>query len=89
MRRAARLTSVKTVSIVGGVAANAALAASMRNMANCEGLRLVIPDPILCTDNAAMIAALGGFQLMAGSVNSLEFDTFATEMLGDSSERSA
>ena len=28
-------------------------------MAACQGLRLAIPEPRLCTDNGAMIAAAG------------------------------
>jgi tRNA A37 threonylcarbamoyltransferase TsaD len=35
-----------------------------------------------CTDNAAMIAALGYHQLMAGDVASLELDAFASSTSG-------
>jgi N6-L-threonylcarbamoyladenine synthase len=55
--RAADLRDAETVVVAGGVAANALL--RRRLVGECEerGLRLVIPPPDLCTDNAAMIGA--------------------------------
>ena len=82
VRRAARASGVRNIGVAGGVAANSALAASLTAMAAAEGLRVVVPDRELCTDNAAMIAAAGHFRLQAGSTHSLDFDTFATETLG-------
>ncbi|MGH7233847.1 MAG: tRNA (adenosine(37)-N6)-threonylcarbamoyltransferase complex transferase subunit TsaD, partial [Candidatus Saccharimonadales bacterium] len=50
----------KGVVLAGGVAANELLRQSMREQLS---LPLTVPDPMLCTDNGAMIAALGGWQL--------------------------
>jgi len=82
VRRAARLTGVKSVGIAGGVAANVSLARALRDMAETEVLHLVVPSPILCTDNAAMIASAGYFRMQSATSHSLDFDTFATETLG-------
>ena len=84
MRRASKLTGIKTLCVAGGVAANTALSAGMRAMAEKEGCKLVIPEPILCTDNAAMIAQAGYYRLKHGIHDEIDFDTYATETLGES-----
>jgi len=81
LRAAARRTGIRTVCVAGGVAANRGLKASLEAMANEEGLRLVIPPPELCTDNAAMIAAAGFFSLQRKGPDGLDFDTLATAPL--------
>lgn len=81
LRRAAEQTGIKTVCVAGGVAANRRLQEEMQNMAEANSLRLVIPAPILCTDNAAMIAAAAHFRLLTRGPDELDFDTFATESL--------
>jgi N6-L-threonylcarbamoyladenine synthase len=80
-RRAVHETGIKTLCIAGGVAANDALRRSLAEMAEAEGVRLVRPDPVLCTDNAAMIAAVGYFRLVRAAPSGTGFDTYATESL--------
>ena len=57
--RACRDAGVDTLLIGGGVAANSRLRALAEERCAAAGLRLRVPRPGLCTDNGAMVAALG------------------------------
>jgi N6-L-threonylcarbamoyladenine synthase len=72
--RAALHWGVKRVVLTGGVAANGPLRERLRAEADAHGIRLHIPPPRLCTDNAAMIAAAGTARLLAGERASLEMN---------------
>lgn len=61
LMRAADDSGVPAVSIGGGVAANGLLRTQVEQAAAERGLRVAIPDRLLCTDNAAMIAAAAAF----------------------------
>ena len=55
--RAADLYDAPALVVAGGVAANALLRRTLEDESRRSGVRLVIPPPDLCTDNAAMIGA--------------------------------
>jgi len=57
--RAARERGVGHLLLGGGVAANSRLRALAAQRCAEAGLRLRVPRPGLCTDNGAMVAALG------------------------------
>ncbi|MHA6801256.1 tRNA (adenosine(37)-N6)-threonylcarbamoyltransferase complex transferase subunit TsaD [Bounagaea algeriensis] len=65
--RAAAEHNVDTLVISGGVAANSRIAGLARQRCERAGLRLRVPRPRLCTDNGAMIAALGAHVLAAAA----------------------
>lgn len=69
--QAARELGVACVLLSGGVSANAALRTAMRN--RVAGPVFSLP-PVLCTDNAAMIAAAGTYRYQAGHRASLDLD---------------
>lgn len=56
---AAKMYNVKTIVIAGGVASNKLLREGMKKRGTAEGVSVYHPSPILCTDNAAMIACAG------------------------------
>ncbi|HLA48371.1 MAG TPA: tRNA (adenosine(37)-N6)-threonylcarbamoyltransferase complex transferase subunit TsaD [Nitrospinota bacterium] len=56
---AAKMYNVKTIVIAGGVASNKLLRDSMQKRGIEEGITVYYPSPVLCTDNAAMIACAG------------------------------
>src|SRR5262249_55862810 len=62
--RAAREHGVGHLLLGGGVAANSRLRALAQERCEAAGLVLRVPRPGLCTDNGAMVAALGA-QLVA------------------------
>jgi N6-L-threonylcarbamoyladenine synthase len=64
--RACRDVGVEHLLIGGGVAANSRLRALAQERCDAAGLRLRVPRPGLCTDNGAMVAALGARLVDAG-----------------------
>lgn len=63
---ACQRTGIDQLLIAGGVAANSRLRAVATERAAKAGVSLTIPSPDLCTDNGAMVAALGALALQAG-----------------------
>lgn len=57
--RACKETGIDRLVIAGGVAANSRLRKVAIERCEKAGVRLHIPSPALCTDNGAMVAALG------------------------------
>lgn len=64
---AARDTGAKTIVLAGGVSANSGLRAGMEAACAREGYSLYIPPLSLCGDNAAMVAAQGYYEFLAGN----------------------
>lgn len=62
---------VSTIALGGGVACNGRLRALAREVGEAQGLRVVLTPPAYCTDNAAMIAALGEALLRQGAQDGL------------------
>ena len=67
-------TGAKTVALAGGVASNSGLRNTMNDKCQKAGLRLVMPPPILCTDNAAMIGSAAFYRLMRGEIAGLDLN---------------
>jgi len=61
--RAAARTGAQSVALGGGVAANSRLRERFAAAASDAGLTSHVPDRVLCTDNAAMIAAAAHWRL--------------------------
>jgi N6-L-threonylcarbamoyladenine synthase len=70
-------TSCTRLVVCGGVAANGQLRRALTAQAQAEGFELCLPPLALCTDNAAMVAALGYRRLVAGERLDLDGDVFS------------
>jgi len=76
------------VVVGGGVACNSELRERLARACDKAGLRLVLSQPGLCTDNGAMVAALGAIRHAAGHRSGLDADVhpnlrFGSPMPGD------
>lgn len=64
---ACRDQGIEMLVIGGGVAANSRLRAMASERASQHGITVRVPRPRLCTDNGAMVAALGSHLVAAGT----------------------
>jgi N6-L-threonylcarbamoyladenine synthase len=72
---AAKETQAKEILIAGGVSANRPLREAFQTRAR---LPVRVPPLTLCTDNAAMIAAVGHWRYLAGQRDALDIDVLPT-----------
>lgn len=75
---AAKRKGSDTVVIAGGVASNSALREKMTAEAGKIGIRVLYPSPVLCTDNAAMIAAAGYYEYISGKRADMSLNAIAS-----------
>ncbi|MDR1043381.1 MAG: tRNA (adenosine(37)-N6)-threonylcarbamoyltransferase complex transferase subunit TsaD [Clostridiales Family XIII bacterium] len=77
-RAALRSTGYKKLTMGGGVAANSMLRERIASLCADEGVELYAPQPIYCTDNAAMIACAAYYQFKEQGPSPLDTDAYAT-----------
>jgi len=75
--RAAKISGLERIVICGGVACNSRLRARFTEQAGAEGRELFLPEPALCSDNAAMVAALGSQLLKRGISDTWELNALS------------
>ncbi|MCX8117286.1 MAG: tRNA (adenosine(37)-N6)-threonylcarbamoyltransferase complex transferase subunit TsaD [Desulfobacterota bacterium] len=75
---AARHLGAKRVVLSGGVAANRRLRQRMAEVASDEKVRLYLPSPEFCTDNAAMVGVVGYEYLKRGIQSPLSLNAFSS-----------
>ena len=68
--RACQQHDIDTLVVVGGVAANSRVRALAQQRSDAAGIALRVPRPGLCTDNGAIIAAIGDLLVRDGATPS-------------------
>jgi N6-L-threonylcarbamoyladenine synthase len=77
---AAKEFEAKQVLVAGGVSANRALRETFEQRAK---ISVRVPPLSLCTDNAAMVAAVGHWRFLAGQRDALDIDVLPTWQLSE------
>lgn len=75
---AARQKESRIITLAGGVAANRQLREKMKQQAGQYGIAVKYPAPVLCTDNAAMIACAGYYGYLAGDFADMTLNAVAS-----------
>ena len=80
---AAKEAAVNTVLLAGGVASNSKLRQELHDRAAMSGFRVVIPPPVLCTDNGAMVGAAAYYKYLRGAFAPLSLNAAPGLKLGE------
>jgi len=80
---ACKMNNVKTLTLSGGVACNRALRNALEQAALKSGVSFFAPSPILCTDNAVMIASRGHYSLLNDYYHGLSLNAFSSLAIGE------
>jgi N6-L-threonylcarbamoyladenine synthase len=73
---------VDKIAIAGGVASNSALRKSLIDEGGKLGIKVLFPAPVLCTDNAAMIASAAYFEYKRGITSPMNLNAVPNLKLG-------
>ncbi len=79
--KAAKEHNIKTIALAGGVSANSYIRKEFLNLEK-SGFSIYYPDPILCTDNAAMIASAGYYRFISGVCSDLTLNAVPNLKIG-------
>ena len=74
---------VQSVVVAGGVSANSYIREKFLELEKTHGMKVYYPTPILCTDNAAMIACAGYYNYINGKRSDLYLNAVPNLKLGE------
>jgi N6-L-threonylcarbamoyladenine synthase len=74
---------VDKIAIAGGVASNGTLREAMIKAGEKNGIEVLFPAPVLCTDNAAMIGSAAYFEYIKGNFADLTLNAVPNLKLGE------
>ena len=82
-KKAIKTYKVDKIVMAGGVSRNSYIRNEIDKMAKNLNVKAYYPEPILCTDNAAMIAAQGYYDYIAGKTADLHLNAIPNLKLGE------
>jgi len=80
---ACKANGVTKLAFCGGVACNSFLRDNLLSAARENGIEFFVPSRVLCTDNAAMIAARGYYSYLDGDLAGLFLNASASLRIGE------
>lgn len=83
VRKAIKEYNSDKIVIAGGVSRNSYIRKSFDDLAKELNIKVYYPEPILCTDNAAMIAAAGFYNYINGERAELNLNAIPNLKIGD------
>ena len=82
-RKAIKQLCAEKIVLAGGVSCNSYIRKSFDELANELKIKVYYPEPILCTDNAAMIAAMGYYNYIKGERSELNLNAIPNLKIGE------
>ncbi len=81
--KAVKQLDIKKVALAGGVSANTYIREKFMELEKTHNMKVYYPTPILCTDNAAMIASAGYYNFINGKRSDLFLNAIPNLKLGE------
>ncbi|WP_321371566.1 tRNA (adenosine(37)-N6)-threonylcarbamoyltransferase complex transferase subunit TsaD [uncultured Desulfuromusa sp.] len=76
--RAARAEGLSRIVVAGGVACNSGLRKKFAELADSSNMNVFFPSPVLCADNAAMLAVAGDHYLSQGLLSDVDLNAVSS-----------
>lgn len=83
IKKAIKEFNVDKIALAGGVSSNSYIRNAFDNLSKELNLKVYYPEPILCTDNAAMIAAMGYYNYINGEKAELNLNAVPNLKIGE------
>lgn len=74
---------IKKLAIAGGVASNSAIRKTFKEVCKEKNIQFYYPSPVLCTDNAVMIASAGYYEYIKGVRHGYDLNAIPNLKLGE------
>ena len=80
--KASKQLNINKIALAGGVSANSYIRENFLKLEE-QGSKIYYPEPILCTDNGAMIASAGYYRYLSGVRSDLTLNAIPNLKIGE------